>query len=514
MPRDHHDWNELTSSIHANRASNALFYKPVCVVAAIDLADAGGLVSDMLYAELIIRKFEQYVSIAFPKRASKGWLPLWFLANDGLWNFSKKGKLLSKADLANRPTTKNKTLQRFDRQVIAPEYRSLWNSPAQRKILRDQMLSIMNRYPESKLLVRALFDREVTDQPDKWPGEAAVNAYFSDLTGQGDLFQETEPDAETKNWRSAAAVRKALSTFDINNLPPISSVGPNLEVSGSTPITISAQPNREVTKAQFVLYAELLEKARELDGLASNSNRAAHLRPALEKLIKALEGPPAESSGYSIWSPGNTLRRLLVADLRARDAKDPDDPPLTERIGEMLSDVVEQFNVYATTDHLVTLLDRARSGPAGRADLWGPLDAGSELVAALRKTPQIVTPEATQILEVATQNAESARDITGFDAEQALVNAVEIQRNAAGGILRNAVVEIRKLAGKAKGGGKLLGEGIVKQLGAEIVKVLPIAYFVNSAREAFTALWRGTTNSESVNQLISLVRDFFTHFRG
>ena len=100
MALEHHSWIELTRSIHQNRASNALFYKPVCVIAALDLADAGGLVSDMLYAELIIRKFEQYVTIAFPSRASKGWWPLWFLANDGIWNFSRKGKALSKADLA------------------------------------------------------------------------------------------------------------------------------------------------------------------------------------------------------------------------------------------------------------------------------------------------------------------------------------------------------------------------------------------------------------------------------
>ncbi len=514
MPRDYHDWNDLTRSIHANRASNALFYKPVCVVAAIDLADAGGLMSDMLYADLIIRKFEQYVSIAFPKRASKGWWPLWFLANDGLWSFSKKGKLLSKADLAIRPTTKNKTLQRFDRQAISPQYRALWDTAAQRKILRDQMLAIMNRYPESKVLVRALFDPAVTDQPDKWPGEASVDAYFADLSGQGDLFQESEPAVEQAKPRSAAAIRNALTTFDVNNLPPISSVGPSLELSGSTPIAIAAEPSREVTQAQMVLYGELLQKCRELDSLATSSNRAAHLRPSLGKLINALEGPPAQSSGYLIWSPGNTLRRLLVAELRARDAKDPDDPPLTERVGELLSDLVEQFNVYATTDHLVTLLDRARTGPAGRSSLAGPLDAGNELLGALREAPEIVTPEATQILEVATQNAENARDTAGFDAEQAVVNAVEIQRNAAGGILRNAVLEIKKFAGKAKGAGKLLGEGVAKQLGAEAVKLLPIAYFVNTAREAFTALWQGTTSSESVNQLIGLIREFFSHFRG
>jgi hypothetical protein len=514
VPREHADWSELTRSIHQNRASNALFYKPVCVIAAIDLANAGALVSDMLYAELIIRKFEQYVGIEFPSRASKGWWPLWFLANDGLWNFSKKGKALSKTGLAIRPTTKNKTLQRFDLQSIAPEYRSLWDSAAQRKVLRDHMLAIMNRYRESKVLVRALFDPSLVDMPDQWPTEAEVDAYLNDLSGQGDLFQDGETGADLKQPRSVAAVRKALNTFDIAALPPVSVIGPQLEVTGNAPIAINSVPLRDVTKAQVALYDELLQKCRQLENLASNSNRAAHLRPTLGKLVAALGGPAEQSNGYLIWSSGNTLRRLLIADLRARNAEDPDDPPLTERAGELLGDVVEQFNVYATTDHLVSLLDRARTGPATRSNLTGPLNAGSQLVEALREAAEIVTRETAKVVEVATENAQSAQGVAGFDADQAVVNAVEIQRNTAGGILRNALLEIKKLAGKAKGSAKLIGEGMAKQVGAETIKLLPIASFVNSAREAFTALWQGTASFNAVNHLIALIREFFTHFRG
>ncbi|NYF33825.1 hypothetical protein [Sphingopyxis sp. JAI108] len=514
MRQEHADWHELTRSIHQNRAANALYYKPVCVIAAIDLADGGGLVTDMLHSELIIRQFEQYVRIVFPKRASKGWWPLWFLANDGLWNFAKKGKPLSKANLAVRPTTRNKTLERFDRQVIAPEYRALWDTADHRKVLRDHMLAIMNRYSECKPLVRALFDPNVIDEPEKWPGQDEVDGYIRSLDGQGDLFDKDEPDSKKSKGRSAAAVRKALTEFEVSSLPPASAVGPILEVTGVAPIAASALPHREVTKLQVALYMALHQKCLLLNQLASNSNRAAHLYPALGQMIAATQVAPENSNGYLIWSPGNSLRRLLAAELRGRDEADPDDPLLTDRMQELLADVVEQFNVYATTDGLIALLDQAKTGPAIRSNFSGPLDAGNDLVGALRKAPDILTEETTRILEAATQNAQNAKAVSGFDADQAVANAVEIQRNSAGSILRNAVLELKNYVGRAKGATKLAIDGAVKQLGAEIIKALPIASFVHSTRDAFIALWQGTTSFDSVNHFVTLVREFFAHYRG
>lgn len=513
MQPEYRDWHGLIRSIHQNRASNALYYKPVCVIATIDLADVGGLVSDMLYAELIIRKFEQYVMVAFPKRASKGWWPLWFLANDGLWNFSRKGRLLSKTDLATRPTTKNKMLQRFDRQVIAPEYRTLWDSPDHRKVLRDHMLAIMNRYPECKLLVRALFDPNVVDEPDRWPSESAVDAYLNDLEGQGDLFQKGELEIDPAKPRNAAAVRKALSTFDVTNLPSVSPVGPSLEVTGVAPIARSPVPYRETTRVQLALYVALRQKCTLLDQLAASSNRAAHLRPALGDMVTALQSPPEQSNGYLIWSPGNTLRRLLAAELRGRDVDDPDDPLLTDRMRELLADVVEQFNVYATTDNQVGLLDGAKAGPESRSELSRSLGAGRAMVSALHRAPDIVNVETAQILEVTTQNAESATAVPGFDADQAIVNAVEIHRNSSGGILRNAALELKKFFAGTKGAAAKVGDGMLKEVGSEGIKGLKISHFVHSTKDAFIALWQGTTKYEFVDQFINLIKEFFSHFR-
>lgn len=215
-----------------------------------------------------------------------------------------------------------------------------------------------------------------------------------------------------------------------------------------------------------------------------------------------------------IWSHGNTLRQLLEADQRDRAAQDYDYPPLPNRLGVLLRDLVEQFNVYAITDHLVALLDRAKPGPAGRSDLARKLEAGTSIVAELRASPNIVTPEAATVLETATENAKNAKEASGINAEQAVVNGIEIQRNGARAILQNALIEVRKLFGKIPSALKKAGEGAAKQAGAETVKALPIAGFVDRAGDFFIALWHGTTSSDSVNHLVMLIRMLFGSYRG
>lgn len=513
MARERNDWRGLTDSIRHNRSGNALYYKPVCVIAAIDQTNTGGLVSDMLYAELILRRFGDYVSAAYPERASAGWQPLWYLANDGLWTFSKKGKRLTKAALETRPTTKNKALQRFDRQAIAPEYRALWDQPAQRKVLRDEMLKIMNRDAESKVLVRALFDPAVVDQPDRWPSEEAIEEYFQELSGQGELFRERLEAVGAKPLTPAAA-GKALLAFGDDQLPPTTAVGPRFEATGDVPINLSPASAREVTQAQSDLHSVLVQKCQALEALAAASgNSAAHIRPALAGLVVALETDATRSNSYRVWSHGNTLRQLLEADQRDRAAEDYDNPPLPNRLGVLLSDLVEQFNVYAVTDHLIALLDRAKPGPAGRAELVRKLEAGTGIVQQLRASPGIVSPEAASILETATDSAQNAKDASGLNADQALVNGVEIQRNGARAILQNALIEVRQIIGKVPSALTKAGEGATKQLGAETVKALPIASFVDRTGDFFVALWHGTTSSDSVNHLVALIRMLFGSFR-
>jgi hypothetical protein len=514
MAREKTDWNALIRSIHHNRSGNALFYKPVCVIAAIDLADIGRLDSDLLHSELILRRFSDYVSVSFPERANAGWQPLWYLANDGMWTFSKKGKRLTKAMLEARPSTKNKAIQRFDTQTIAPEYRALWESSDQRKTLRDQMLLMIAQDADSRSLLRALFDPSSFANPDRWPSDAMIEDYLQSLSVQGDLFRDHSSAASEPKPLSASAVRKAVLAFDPEELPQPSPVGPSFEVTGDAPIGLSPGVRRDVTGAQADLYAVLALKCQALEAQAATShNLTAHIRPALNALIAALNDDPAQSNAYLIWSYGNTLRRLQEADARAQEETDPDDRPLPGRTRELLGDVVEQFNVYAMTDHIVGLLDRAKPGPAGRIELLNKLDAGAGLVEAISASSGILTADAAEVLETSTQTALDAKQSTGLNADQALINAVEIQRNGARAILHNAWLEMKNFAERIKGSGKEFALGAVKQLGAETVKLLPLTTFVHGARDQLVALWHGAANSGTVTYIVGLVREFLNLFR-
>lgn len=510
MARDRLDWTGLVQSIRRNRAGKATYYKPVCVISAIDLADIGRLESDLLHSELIIRRFGEYVSVTFPDRASAGWIPLWFLANDGLWTFSKKGKRLTRQEIRDAPSTKNSTLARFDTQAIAADYQALWSDAGQRKLLREQMLLVLARDPENRRLLRALFDPEAFGDPERWPADDELNLRLQALTGQFDLFRGI--DSEDPEPRKVT--REALLAFEADELPKATPVGPNFEESGRTPIRLTAAPSDYGSQVLPDLQVALAGKCEHLKTLAAATNRASHVLPALRGLIQALTTVPSQSTGYLVWSHGNTLRRLYDAELRALESDDPEAPPLPDRLGEMLGDIVEQFNVYALTDPIVGLLDRAKAGPEKRSKSLQSLQAGVELVAAIRRAPEIVDPDAAGVLGTATTAAQSAQGAPGFNADQAIVNAVEIQRNGARAILVNALQEVRNLLfSMAKGLARPAVEGAAKQAGVEVVKQIPIAAFVVSVKNLFVALWNGLAGSEKVQQLLDLIGDLISQLR-
>jgi hypothetical protein len=509
MARERRDWNGLVQSIRGNRAGRATFYKPVCVIGAIDLANMGRLDSDLLHSELIIRRFGEYVSVAFPDRAGAGWQPLWFLANDGLWTFSKKGQRLTRQHIRDAPSTKNKALARFDTQSIASDYQELWKDRIHRKSLRDQMLLILARDPENRQLLRALFDAEAFDDPEKWPTEGELDLRLQALTDQLDLFHVT--DSGVSDLRSLP--QKALLAFDTARLPQASAVGPIFEETGRTPIQLTAAPRENVSLARPDFQAALALKCEHLETLAAATNRAAHILPALRGLINALTTTPSQSASYLVWSHGNTLRRLQDAELRALESDDPESPPLPDRLGELLGDIVEQFNVYTLTDPIAGLLDRAKSGPEKRAKSLHSLQAGTELVEAVRQVPEIVDPEAARVLETATTAAQSAQNAPGFNADQAIVNAVEIQRNGARAILVNAIKELRNFLSKARRLVKPAAEGAAKQIGVEVAKQLPIASFVVVTQNLLVAVWKGVSGSEHVQNVVALIRNFISYLR-
>ncbi len=66
-------WAALIASIRRRRAPDARFFKPVCLIGAIDLSNEGLLDPAKLNAEAIVSRFKAYVSLIFEGRAEMGW---------------------------------------------------------------------------------------------------------------------------------------------------------------------------------------------------------------------------------------------------------------------------------------------------------------------------------------------------------------------------------------------------------------------------------------------------------
>ena len=501
------DWNTLIRSIRRGRAPSARFFKPVCVIAAIDLADHGSLVSDLLHSKLIVRQFSDYVEPFFPERAGSGWQPLWFLSNDGLWTFYRKGRALDRTSFANgMPKTEKQLFEKFDTQCISPGYKSLWEAAESRKELRDQMLLMLDGDAECRPLVAPLLDSARFGSPETWPDEAEVAAYLNRLRAQYDLFAGLQSSAPATKLGNAAGAFDALVAFNVEALPPSTPVGPEFHATGAAPISLRGVP-RTIDAVQHELYLLVRAKCVALRHAApATSNRTVQLSAPVDRLAAALEAEPEAASGHIIWSHGNTLRRLNDADIRAQASTNPDTMPLPENVGELLSDLVEQFNVYAQHDPLLRQLDNARIGPAGRAELIERLQAGRSIIGAARDAPAIIAPEAAEILATATQAAETAIETSGLNSDQAIVNTVEMQRNGARAILRSAVLEFKNWFAKTSGARKTFTDGAIKQAGAEAIKHLPFIQFINNTAKYLRELWKGQDGAAIIDRLLDWLR--------
>ena len=85
-------WNAILRSIEKRRSYDARFYKPVCLIAAVDAVLSGEVVPPIVDAAAVTERFRSYVSAVYPERAELGWRPFWHLSNDGVWRFTKKGR--------------------------------------------------------------------------------------------------------------------------------------------------------------------------------------------------------------------------------------------------------------------------------------------------------------------------------------------------------------------------------------------------------------------------------------
>ncbi len=184
-------WASLVSSIRRRRASEARFFKPVCVIAAIDIGNEGLLDPSNVNAEAVLSRFKAYVSVLFKARADMGWKPLWHLSNDGLWTFHANGTALTGDEFGadRKPGTKSILFNRFDDLVIDEPYRTLWMDKAQRMALRRDMLVILASDDEDcRQFARQLLYPDLARLPRQWPSENEVVEALDLFREQLDLF--------------------------------------------------------------------------------------------------------------------------------------------------------------------------------------------------------------------------------------------------------------------------------------------------------------------------------------
>lgn len=183
-------WFPLVSSIRRRRATEARFFKPVCLIAALDLSNEGLIDPTRVNAEAVLSRFTAYVSKIFKGRAAMGWKPLWHLSKDGLWTFYGNGMALKPEDFgADAPGTKSILFNRFQELVINEPYMTLWHDQEQRLELRRSMLIMLaNDDNDCQRFARQLFRPELALFPRHWPSEEEVMSELRLFREQLDLF--------------------------------------------------------------------------------------------------------------------------------------------------------------------------------------------------------------------------------------------------------------------------------------------------------------------------------------
>lgn len=183
-------WTQLIASIRSHRAPGARFFKPVCVICAIDLMNEGKLNPSAIDANAVIHRFRRYVGVVHANRADQGWRPLWHLSNDGLWVFYDQDRPVTPEDFGSKrkPDMKGELFALFDRLAISRDLLPAWQSETHRQALRDAMLQMLARDDDTaRPFARQLTHPELALTPDAWPPESALSVY-ADGREQLDLF--------------------------------------------------------------------------------------------------------------------------------------------------------------------------------------------------------------------------------------------------------------------------------------------------------------------------------------
>ncbi len=242
------------------------------------------------------------------------------------------------------------------------------------------------------------------------------------------------PDAD-----GADGTPPAESLQELPDPKAIPEQAPNALVFGGAedgPIQLAVRPDDAPldSSAQRELYDEIKDKAQQLIEACGNSNRLGRTRETASRLLQAMGRELPELKERIFWSRMNSLRRAGEADQRAREARDPETPPMPEEVAGCLDDLIDTLNVFASGDPRLVEFDSQSIDPALRIATEELTKAAREIAEAARHAPEAIAPEAAEIMRDIAADAEgqspSADRAKEFSSRSSRNLALELLRRA------------------------------------------------------------------------------------
>lgn len=137
--------DNVIRSVKNHRDRRARYYKPVCVLAALDLVDRGILSPDHLTTSNVLDRFYELVNPIFPSSADKGWMPFWHLTSDKLWQCrgNTDTKITRSHFPAQKPRTRNQLVRTVTHAVVDAQNLPLWTTRSSRQSLAMELISML-----------------------------------------------------------------------------------------------------------------------------------------------------------------------------------------------------------------------------------------------------------------------------------------------------------------------------------------------------------------------------------
>jgi Protein of unknown function (DUF1488) len=291
------------------------------------------------------------------------------------------------------------------------------------------------------------------------------------------------------------------ASIAINNIPPQERASTQFQLDADGRIDLVRDPPLG-DAMQRLLFGEMRLKAADLAGLGHN--QLAELKSPIDRFLAALPNELEQVSITRLWSRGNTLRRRLQAHRLAVASDEPSDPArLAPAVAEMLSDLVDTFNVFIVGDPTGRELDQVRLGPQERHVARVIVDAALPIVEAARMSEGLATPLA---LEALTEEIEAARDApAGIEGDQAVDLSRKTSSNFVVTLLRSAYARVRaepEFAWREYRAGIYRGLGTITAAG---IASWPIIAFIGNNAEALKVFVAHAFNNPTLIQIIDLI---------